>query len=89
MVNIYRDRLIQDVLRACSFHEVKNTIDNTFSRLKKQQMADYQLMKLVDDTVSELEILNQARLSYDQYANIITAQVHLKELQLQMLNVIN
>jgi hypothetical protein len=89
MTKVYQDRIIQDVLSACSFPEVKNAIDKTFSRLKKQHMADEQLMKLVDDTVNELEILHQTRLPYDQCANIITARVHLKELQLKMLNVIN
>jgi len=44
---------------------------------------------LVDDTLKELKTLNQNKLSYDQNANIITAKVHLKELQLQMMNVIN
>jgi hypothetical protein len=43
----------------------------------------------MDETIMELKSLNQTKLPYRQYANIITAKIHLTELQLKMFNVIN
>ena len=89
IIKIYQNKLINEVLAASCFREIKNSINDTFSSLKKQSVDDDQVLVLVDDTLKELKTLNQSKLSYDQHANIITAKIHLKELQLQMMNVIN
>jgi hypothetical protein len=88
-IKIYQNKLINEVLAASCFRDVKNGINDTFFGLKKQNVADDQVLVLVDDTLKELKNLNQRKLSYDQHANIITAKLHLKQLQLQMMNVIN
>jgi hypothetical protein len=89
IIKIYQSKLISEVLAAPGFPEVKDGINNTFSSLKKHNVGDDQILKLVEHTLKELKILNQSKLSYDQHANIITAKVHLQQLQLQMMNVIN
>lgn len=88
-IKIYQNKLINEVLAASCFREVKDGIDDTFSGLKKQNVTGDRVLDLVDDTLKELKTLNQRKLSYDQHANIITAKVYLQQLQLQMMNVIN
>jgi hypothetical protein len=89
IIKIYQSKMINEVLTAASFSEVKNNIDTTFLNLKKQSVSENEIMALVEETLQELKSLNQSRLPYHQYANIISAKVHLRELQLQLLNVIN
>ena len=89
ILKIYQTKLIHEVLTAACFREVKSNINKTFSSLTKQNIADDQILVLVADTLKELKALHQSKLSYDQHANVITAKVYLKELQLQMFNVIN
>ncbi|MCU7552291.1 hypothetical protein OCK74_24440 [Chitinophagaceae bacterium LB-8] len=81
--------MINELLNAASFAEVKYKIDATLLKLKDQNILESRIMKFMDDTIMELKSLNQTKLPYQQYANIITAKVHLTELQLQMFNVIN
>ena len=87
IIKIYQSKLISEVLLASCFSEVKDRVKNTFSSLKKQNVSDDEILKLVDHTLKELKTLNQSKLSYDQHANIITAKMHLKQLQLQIMNV--
>jgi hypothetical protein len=89
IIKIYQSKLVSEILAAPGFSEVKDGINNMFSSLKKHNVGDDQVFKLVEHTLKELKILNQSKLSYDQHANIITAKVHLQQLQLQMMNVIN
>ena len=89
IIKIYQSKLISEVLLASCFSEVKDRVKNTFSSLKKQNVSDDEILKLVDHTLKELKTLNQSKLSYDQHANIITAKMHLKQLKLQIMNVIS
>jgi len=89
IIKIYQSKLISEVLTAPGLREVKNGINNTFSSLKTQNVGDGEVLKLVDHTMKELRTLNQSKLSYDQHANIISAKEHLKQLQLEMINVID
>ena len=81
--------MVNEVLTASSFGEVKSNIDATLLSLQKQNVSGDNILSFLDSTLKEFKSLNQSRLPYDQYANIITAKVHLKELQLRMFNVIN
>ena len=89
IIKIYQNKLINEVLAASTFQEVKNGINDTFSALKKQNVADKQVLDLVEEALKELKSLNQRKLSYDQHANIISAKLQLQQLQLQMTNVTN
>jgi hypothetical protein len=88
IIKIYQSKLISELLAAPGFPEVKDSINNTFASLKKQNVGDEEILKLVDHTLKELKTLDQSKLSYDQHANIITAKVHLQQLQLQIMSVI-
>jgi hypothetical protein len=89
IIKIYQNKLISGVLAASCFREVKSGINSTLAGLVSQDTPYENLLILVDSTLKELRSLNQTKLSYDQHANIISAKVLLKELQLQMMNVIN
>lgn len=89
IIKIYQSKLISEVLAAPGFPEVKNNINSIFYSLKKQSVGDDQVLQLVDQILQELKILEQSRLSYEQHANIISAKMHLQQLQVQMMNVVN
>ena len=89
MVRSYQHKMISGILNASSFREVRNCIDAALSKLKGQDAKESHIITLIGDTLKELKKLNEAKLPYDQHANIISAEVHLTELQLQAFNVIN
>jgi hypothetical protein len=81
--------MINEVLSACSLGEVKNAINTTIVKLKQQGASENQIAALMDGTLKELRALNESKLPYDQYANLISAKVYIRELELQLFNVIN
>ena len=85
IIKIYQSKLISEVLAARSNPEVKDGINKTFSSLKKQNISDNQVLKLAAHILNELKTLNQTKLSHEQHANIITAKLHLEQMQSQMI----
>ena len=85
IIKIYQSKLISEVLAARSNPEVKDGIDKTFSSLKKQNISDNQVLKLAAHILNELKTLNQTKLSHEQHSNIITAKLHLEQLESQMI----
>lgn len=80
VMKIYRSNLVNDILMASTFQEVKERINESIIKLKAQKISPNDLDKYIVTTLADLKDLNESALGYDQYANIITAKVYLKEL---------
>ena len=80
VMKIYRSNLVNDILTASTFLEVKDRINESIVKLKAQNISPKDLDKYIVTTLADLKDLNESVLGYDQYANIITAKVYLKEL---------
>src|SRR5436190_3777933 len=83
IVKIYQNNLVSDILNASCFSDVKASIDATISKLGRQNLPEFQLIMLFNESLRELKLLNQGRLPYDQHANIISAKNIIKKLLLQ------
>jgi elongation factor P--beta-lysine ligase len=81
IMKIYRSNLVNDILMAVSFQEVKTRIQENIEKLKAQKVPDNDIDKFIAITLTDLKDLNQSALGYDQYANIITAKVFLEEIK--------
>jgi hypothetical protein len=81
IMKIYRSNLVNDILMAVSFQEVKTRIQENIEKLKAQKVPDKDIDKFIAITLTDLNDLNQSALGYDQYANIITAKVFLEEIK--------
>jgi len=81
IMKIYRSNLVNDILMAASFQEVKARIQENVEKLKAQKVPDKDIEKFIAITLTDLQDLNQSVLGYDQYANIITAKVFLEEVK--------
>ena len=80
VMKIYRSNLVNDILMASTFLEVKDRINENIVKLKAQNISPKDLDKYIATALADLKDLNESVLGYDQYANIITAKVYLKEL---------
>lgn len=85
IMKIYRSKVISEVLSSSSYEEVKSSIDATYSKLKEQNVSEYEIIKLIDEMLLELKSLIQYNLTYLQNANVISAKVLLKEHRLLLL----
>ena len=83
IVKIYQNNLVSDILNASCPTELKNSIDAVVSKLRNQDLPENQVAILFNETLRELKLLNEARLPYEQHANIISAKNILKVLRLQ------
>ena len=80
VMKIYRSNLVNDILKASTFLEVKERINESLAKLKAQNISPKDLDKYIATTLADLKDLNESALGYDQCANIITAKVYLNEL---------
>lgn len=79
-LKIYRSNLINDILLCTCYEEVKALINENIEKLRLLPVSREDLTNYITATLAELKALNQSPLGYGQYANIITAKVHLKAL---------
>jgi len=82
IMKIYQNNLVSDILNASTFSDLKSSIETVISKLRSQDLPENQVAILFNETLRELKLLNEARLPYDQHANIISAKNILKELWL-------
>ena len=75
----FQTKIVNELIAVSSYREVKNIIDSSLTKLREQDISEHQMSKIVDDILQELKRISQTKLPYDQYANIITAQIYLKK----------